>query len=158
MSAREGSVTLKSTLSRGIKGGGMAGTARVELIMATELLLFLFGREWGRRWVCSSARSSLALLVVGGSRISLGMLLAGARGEGDSWWTGKVVVLLFRVELEDALWRFTCMCVCVCVCVCMSKCMCVCVWVSVCVSDSLYQNVYYTLYTLWQGFLLILTN
>jgi hypothetical protein len=45
MSAREGSVTLKSTLSRGIKAGG---TARVELMTAKELLL-LFGRERGRR-------------------------------------------------------------------------------------------------------------
>ena len=33
--------------------------------------------------MCRSARSSLALLVVGESRISLGRLLAGARGEEE---------------------------------------------------------------------------
>lgn len=86
----------------------MGGTARVEFITATELLLLLFGRERGRRWVCSRARSSLALVVVVvGSRISLGMILAGARRgeeeEEDSRWTGKVLLLLFRVELEDSL-------------------------------------------------------
>ena len=87
ISAKEGSVTLKSTLSSGITAGG---TARVELMTAFELRRFLFGRERGRRCVCSNARSNLALLVVVGvmgvgvSRISLGMLAAGARGEEET--------------------------------------------------------------------------
>ena len=124
MAATEGSLTLKSTLSRGITGGG---TVRVELMTATELRLFLLQwvflngccRPWGRVLLEAAAAgcggrsvdvlgawSSSSEAVV--SVISLGTFNAGA-GEVDRagllWWMAK---LLLRVELDkDALCRFT---------------------------------------------------